>query len=233
MSRTNRIVVSSAPTSTMNITGFRIEDPRVELCVPTRRTERRIKADRECTGRADLRRPLAGGGGSTDHDITDKCSRIGPSARAGKKVSPVTISTTPPISPPNSGVCVGSVPLVVGTARLRCERAGDAERRDDEEEASDEHRQTLGDRVPLGAGPLVGERGTVVVRGRRVVVEHLGQAVWSGLEGGGGLASPSTPRRRRAAPSASRGCTGSPSSSRPPGSSCPGTQVFVRPSARR
>src|SRR2546421_864331 len=44
---------------------------------------------------------------------------MGPSASAGKNVRPATINVTPITRPLNSGVCVGNVPAVTGTAFLR------------------------------------------------------------------------------------------------------------------
>ncbi len=44
---------------------------------------------------------------------------MGPSASAGKNVSPATISTTPRSSPANSVESVGNVPAVTGTRCLR------------------------------------------------------------------------------------------------------------------
>ena len=46
---------------------------------------------------------------------TRKCSTIGPSASAGKNVSPPTMITTPTRKPTNSGESVGSVPALAGT----------------------------------------------------------------------------------------------------------------------
>ena len=43
---------------------------------------------------------------------------MGPSASAGKNVSPATIAITPATRNPNSGVCVGIVPAVAGTFGL-------------------------------------------------------------------------------------------------------------------
>ncbi len=44
------------------------------------------------------------------------CSAIGPSANAGTKVNAPTRMTTPTNSSTNSGVCVGSVPTLMGVA---------------------------------------------------------------------------------------------------------------------
>ncbi len=43
---------------------------------------------------------------------------MGPSDRAGKKVSPATMAMTPTTRNPNSGVLVGIVPDVAGTLGL-------------------------------------------------------------------------------------------------------------------
>ena len=51
---------------------------------------------------------------------------MGPSARAGKNVSPATMTATPTTRPPNSGVSVGKVPTVAGTWRLRPSRPANA-----------------------------------------------------------------------------------------------------------
>ena len=55
---------------------------------------------------------LKGGGHS------DRCSRIGPRASAGKNVNPATMMITPTIKKPNNAVWVGRVPLVAGTFGL-------------------------------------------------------------------------------------------------------------------
>ena len=44
-----------------------------------------------------------------------KCSTIGPSTNAGKKVSAPTIKTTMTKNRMKSGVCVGNVPWLIGT----------------------------------------------------------------------------------------------------------------------
>ena len=44
---------------------------------------------------------------------------MGPSASAGRKVSPATTRTTPTTKPPKSGVWVGKVPALAGTTCLR------------------------------------------------------------------------------------------------------------------
>ena len=48
--------------------------------------------------------------------IISRCSTIGPSASAGKKVSAPTSTITPISKTTNSGVCVGSVPGPAGTS---------------------------------------------------------------------------------------------------------------------
>src|SRR5215470_3581792 len=47
-----------------------------------------------------------------------RCSTIGPSARAGKKVRPPTITITPTTRPTNSPPVVGNVPADAGTVFL-------------------------------------------------------------------------------------------------------------------
>src|SRR5262245_19677948 len=47
--------------------------------------------------------------------IIANCSTIGPSASAGKKVRPPTITITPTTRPTKSGPVVGKVPSEVGT----------------------------------------------------------------------------------------------------------------------
>ena len=110
-SRRNRSVVSAATTSTTNITGLRTSSARVELA----RTPRRSPgtSDLRVEHRGD-RHALAGlrefhgdmasirSQNSVPACIA-KCSTIGPSASAGKKVRPPTIRITPISRPTNSG----------------------------------------------------------------------------------------------------------------------------------
>ena len=176
------------------------------------------------------------GGGHEPGDLTcDRCSTIGPSARAGKNVRPATMTIAPATRPPNSGESVGNVPAVTGTRLLAHERAADGQRRDDQEEAADQHREALGHRVPVGAGALAGERRAVVVGRRGVVVEHLRQAVRPRVEDRRRRRVEHDRRRRRsrAGRPAWRSGTARRASSRGPGSSCRGTPACARPSGRR
>ena len=50
-----------------------------------------------------------------NHPKIIKCSTIGPSARAGKKLNAPTIMMTPMTHTMKSGVCVGNVPALAGT----------------------------------------------------------------------------------------------------------------------
>ena len=102
---------------------------------------------------------------------------MGPSANAGKNVSPARMTVTPKSSPPKSGVSVGKVPADGATAVLADGPARDREDRDDEEEPTDEDRQSERRVHPLRVRGDPRERRAVVVPGRRERVEHLGEAV--------------------------------------------------------
>ncbi len=73
-----------------------------------------------------------------------RCSAMGPSASAGKKVRPPTIRMTPTSRPTNSGPVVGKVPLEAAIDLLLRQRAGNRHRRNDHPEAADEHRDGAG-----------------------------------------------------------------------------------------
>ncbi len=104
-------VVNALPTSTTNITGFRImwrgSSLRSESTI-ARCTIGASKSGRDWAF-ADMSPP-----GQFENSI--RCSTIGPSASAGKKVSAPTSTTVPASSETNSGPCVGSVPAVAGTS---------------------------------------------------------------------------------------------------------------------
>ena len=120
------------------------------------------------------------------------------------------MTMTPTTRPPNSGVCVGIVPAVTGTLGLAASEPPIASAGMIRKNRPISIARALGDRVPLGAGALVGERRAVVVGRRGEVVEHLGQAV--GARAGDvsrRLAAPPTRRRRPAARTAWPGCTAS------------------------
>ena len=160
-SRMNSTVVSTEPTSTMNITGLRIIVRGLSFL---NGVERRRRDDRRIEDRlrrrllaAHLRRALGSGSGccvatlqsSVSRPQIDRCSRIGPSASAGKNVRPATMTTTPTTSTPNSGVCVGIVPLVAGTFGLAASEPPIASAGMIRKNRPDQHRDALGDRVPL------------------------------------------------------------------------------------
>src|SRR6202171_49759 len=99
-----------------------------------------------------------------------RCSRIGPSASAGKKVSAPTIRTTPISNPVKSGVPVGKVPALAGTIfflTIDPARARDGE---NENEATKPHRGRQGGVVVEGVAREARERAAVVAgrRGERV-----------------------------------------------------------------
>ena len=174
----NSSVVSTEPTSTMNITGFfAIERgfsffERVDRRRSCTMAGSKIDFDADCLG-AHLRRPLGldRGGDGCGHvrcpwvgrRHSERCSRIGPSASAGKKVRPATMAITPASRAPNSALCVGMVPLVAGTFGLAASEPPMASTGMISEEAAHQHRDALRHRVPLRAGALVGERRAVVV----------------------------------------------------------------------
>ena len=145
-SRRKRIVVSTLPTSTTNMTGLRA-CTRGSSFGSCRRSPAGRSRPRTAAARATVAcAPAAAGWGLRLHrgSYSDSCSTIGPSASAGKKVRPPTITTTPMTRPTNSGVWVGKVPGGRGQHLLAGERAGDGEHRDDEEEPADEHRDAEG-----------------------------------------------------------------------------------------
>ena len=72
--------------------------------------------------------------------VIARCSTIGPSASAGKKVRPPMIRITPMTRPTNSPPVVGSVPADGGIDFFAGQRTGQRHRRHDHEEAADEHR---------------------------------------------------------------------------------------------
>ena len=110
-----------------------------------------------------------------------RCSTIGPSASAGKKVSPPTIRTTPTSRPTNSAPSVGKVPCEACSVFLPASAAGDRQHRHDDEEAADEHRERQGQVVEGGVAGEPGEGAAVVGGGRGEGVEHLAEAVRAGV----------------------------------------------------
>ena len=68
-----------------------------------------------------------------------RCSTIGPSARAGKKLSAPTMMTTPISQAMKSGVCVGSVPAPAGTFFLRASEPAMASAGTGQPVAAEEH----------------------------------------------------------------------------------------------
>ena len=99
--------------------------------------------------------------------------RSGPSARAGKNVSPAMISTTPTTSPPNSGPCVGNVPADSGTFGFAASEPASA--------TAGMIRKNRPTSIATPIAPLnhgvsdtePGERRPVVVAARAEGVEHL------------------------------------------------------------
>ena len=112
---------------------------------------------------------------------SDRCSTIGPRARAGKNVRPATIRTTPATSPANSGLVVGKRAGGDRDVLLAHERAADGQHRDEQEEPAEQHRRAERRVHPLGVGRQPGERRAVVVAGRGERVEHLGEPVGAGV----------------------------------------------------
>ena len=109
------------------------------------------------------------------------CSTIGPSASAGKKVSPPTITITP-IDQADEQAAGGRERA--GRCRDRFlggERAGNRHGRDDHPEPADNHRDRAGEIVEQRVAVEPGESGTVVAGLRDVSVQHLGEAVRSGI----------------------------------------------------
>ena len=113
--------------------------------------------------------------------VIARCSTMGPSASAGKKVRPPTIRITPTSRPTNRPPVVGKVPADGGTDLLGRERAGDRHGRDDHPEAADQHRDGAGDVVEERVAGQAGEGRAVVAGLRGVGVEHLGEAVRAGI----------------------------------------------------
>ena len=236
------------PTSTTNITGLRASVRGSSLRSASSAARRAIGAveQRPGAGRAaaHLRRPRRGSrvarcqcsaSWSWCRPHSERCSTIGPSARAGKNVRPATMTIAPATSAPYSGESVGNVPAVTGTSLLANERTADRQRGDDEEEATHQHRQALRHGVPVGVR-CPGRRtpSRCCWRPRRSCrAPPTGRAV----RGSGAWTRPSrSPPRRprtRATPAASRSGRARRASSRRPGSSCRGTPACARPSGRR
>ena len=68
-----------------------------------------------------------------------KCSTIGPSANAGMNVSTPTKITVPTRNTTNRGVCVGSVPALVGVHFFLRQRPGDGQRGNGQPIAGHQH----------------------------------------------------------------------------------------------
>ena len=203
MSRTRNTVVSAAPTSTTNITGFfssvtgfsltndsrsaRATDLRIEQR-PRPRQLLRQQRRRVARARSGLRRRrrcrCRYSHGSSSRELAmparrvvpafiRKCSTIGPSDSAGKNVSAPTMTTVPTSRPTNSGPCVGSVPLVTGICFLAARLPAAASSGSRNRNRPIEHREAERQVVPGRVRGDAGERAAVVAGGAGVGVEDL------------------------------------------------------------
>ena len=138
----NRYVVSTEPTSTMNITGLRIIVRGFSFLTASTVADltiagSKIDFDAGCLA-AHLRRALVGWVAvlqSWSFVLTATGAReSGPARAPGRTSGRRRWRSTPATSTPNSGVWVGSVPLVAGTFGLAASEPPIGERRDDQEE---------------------------------------------------------------------------------------------------
>ena len=135
MSRTSTSVVSTLPTQ-------HHEHHRVPHHVPRVELDERVARSR--AGRSAGRTAgawLSGHVRRASRRCISRCSTIGPSASAGKKVSAPTIRMTPTSSTTNSGVVTGKRARRLGRDLLLGQEAGEREHRDDHREAADQHRE--------------------------------------------------------------------------------------------
>ena len=92
------------------------------------------------------------------------------------------INVTPTSMPTNSGLYAGSVPDDSGAGFCRGERTRHAQDEHDRQEPAEAHRQAERRVVPGRVHRNAGERGTVVVSGRRERIQHFGQTVCARIE---------------------------------------------------
>ena len=178
----HRPVVRMLPTYTVNITGLRSwcrgsslrNDSKI-----ARRTIGGSNRDGLCwswtltsiAASASCAMVTAGGISSSwrsgSHSNIFNCSTTGPRARAGNERQ--RADQSPPCRPgttTNSGVCVGSVPALVGVCFFRTSEPAMAKRRNRQPIAGEQHRDGQRRVVERHVGVDAGERAAVVVAGR-------------------------------------------------------------------
>src|SRR6266508_4060302 len=180
MSRTNRIVVSTLPTSTTNMTGLRAWTRGWSLRKLSTSAPRTMAgSNKDLLGRGWRSRALLPTGRVTvsmwllqTQMLDDGTEREGGEEReAGDDEGDADHHAAEQRRVGREG------PRRRGRRLLAGHRAGDGEHRDDEEEPADEHRQPQRRVVPVGGGRESGEGRAVVVRRRRERVEDLRQPV--------------------------------------------------------
>ena len=219
--------MSTLPTRTTNITGFRTMCRGIELVRPRPRAARRTMGGWKsgCFTAAMARRGLPA--------CMRKCSTIGPSDRAGKKVSAPTIRMTPISSTTKSGVVTGKVPAVAGAILRSDEEAGERHHRDDHGEAADQHRERRAGCCSSRWMPVSPAKALPLLPGGRAErVQDLGQSVRAGVVEALQPAPASTDDSAdstRITAREDRARRASPSGPRAPGSACPGTRACGPP----
>ena len=164
-----------------------------------------------------------------------RASTTGPRASAGKKVSAPTTSTIADQQERRrSARGSGASPPRPGSSSWRPATRPRARVGMISQKRAEEHDDAEGDVVEGAGGVQPGEGAAVVVSGRGEGVEDLAEAVGAGVEDAlaPGRAGPPPAPSRRGPAAAGSGSRATPSSSRRPRSSCPGTPGSAPPSAR-
>ena len=169
--RTSSTVISAAPISTTNITGFFMS---VERSSFTNESHDRASVTPSVPERliSLLGLSLMAFLKKSFLRIINRCSRIGPRLRAGKKVSALTIKTTEVSRQVNSGVVTGNMPGKRGQASS-APIAGDSQHGNYHEKPAKQHGRGQRRVVPKGVGVESSESRAVVRAGFRIGIKDF------------------------------------------------------------
>ena len=234
-------VVMTAPISTTSMTGFASRWRGFSFLTASTdawRTISRLKIETpafRCLAMTERCSCVMSLSPRTAPRLQRKCSTMGPSASAGKNVSPPTMTTTPTRSPTNSGPWVGRVPAVAGTFFFCTSAPASARIATIGRKRASKHRDPQRRVVEGCVGRQPGERRAVVAGRRTNGVQDLREAVRAGVQ------RPGLPAGRTTATAVTSSIAADvttkydapPSSSRTGRSSSPGTPASGRSSGPR